>query len=1031
MVDTINDLPVVKQGAPQEPDMTPLRITIHPDPNKAGSPGGVPSKDFVPGTVDQLPVVMPAPMAGKEADTAATNSRFSDVLNAFGQGYAHEWGAPNFAKDLSAEFKKYDLSNDWNPGKAFNEAFVRPALDALDVGLRGIKGTGAAIHDASVAAGPPFSAVAAGMEAFPLFGVELGRLGWLPGTVKKPVTLGEAKDLGVIGEEPKPPLPDGAPAKVAAEGVPATSQVDAYGVPATVHPNNVTQPGEYPWFEKAQAYINKLDAPDSVISLLQDALKTSDFTQARAGNVPVAQWGPLSEASGIPSKFFKDAKGPASDLMKHDDAVRAATAMMLKAADDVVQAAQAVKLKGGVEDAAELAALGEAMMRRKLIVDTAMEQVMGLRAEFGRTGNALQEFLKAKTGTENLSGLLKDQAGHDADALRKIADGLDKLPSRTQQTRFLRDASKPDFMDKLLWYWTNALLSGPITHAKYVIANSAYVAFDALIATPAAGVSGAVRQGLSDEQINRVYMGEAVAKVYGLVAGVPDALIAAKQAVRTGLPTPLPVQLKGAGNKNPVTGLKPIGGPVGTVIGAPSNVIAGIHSFYNFLGFRAEIEAQGYRQAVKDGYKPTTTDFWKAQRDHAAFPDDPMMDAGILAGQRANFVQDLGPMGQATQGFLYKTKIGRFVIPFLKVPGNIVNFAQEGSPLAYLDARMRADLTGKNGGPARDMANGRLAGGSAIMGWAAYKSLADEITGSGPADPKQRAEWLRTHQPNSVKIGGYWVSADRFGPVGMWLTAAANLTDAARDVNAWKDMPGVSENDKKRADAQLQEAYARVVTGATNTIKEAGFQGLFDYVEALNDPNKSKMSNFGRGVGTFMPFSSGQSQIASFIDPNMRETNTFIDGIRNMIPVQRETLPAAVDWLGDRRPNPGYHAIIKNVPVNFDPINLEMQHLDLKPTVPENNIRGARMTQEQYDEFKVYAGVNTRHQLEHWMNQPNWPLMPDYAKKAAIEASIKAARKQAEATMFGRYPALIGQGVQEKYDDKMGTRTKPDTYQRP
>ena len=807
-------------------------------------------------------------------------------------------------------------------------------------------------------------------------------------------------------------------------------EINPNPVPATVNPNNVTQPGQYPWFENAQAYLSKLDAPDGVVNLLQDALAKSDFTQARAGNVPVAQWQALADASGIPSKLFKDAKGPASDLMKHDDAVRASTAMMLKAADDANAAAKALKLKGGVEDGAELAAFGEAVMRRKMIVDTALEQVMGLRAEFGRTGNALQEFRKAKGTTENLNDLLKDKSGLDADGLRSLADGLDKLPTRTQKARFMREAGKPDFMDKLLWYWTNSLLSGPITHAKYVLANTAYVAHDALIATPAAGISGGIRQLLSDEQIDRVYMGETVAKVYGLIAGIPDALAAAKQAARTGLPTALPAQLKGAGRTNPVTGLKPIEGPLGTAIGVPSNEIAAIHSFYNFLGYRAEIEARGYRQAVKDGYRPTSLEFWKAQRDHANYPDDPTMDAGILAGQRANFVQDLGPFGQAAQSFLYKTKVGRFVIPFLKVPGNIQNFIQEGTPLAFADARMRKALLGT--GAEKDMAVGRLAGGSAIMGWAAYKALGDEITGSGPADPKERSEWMRTHVPNSIKIGGQWVSVDRFGPVGGWLSAAANLTAAAQSFHAWYDAnPGSTEKQKKEIDANLQEAYSRIVAGAAAQMKEGGFQGLFDLVDAFNDPNRSRASNFGRTAATFLPYSSLQSQTASFFDPYLRETNTFVDGIKNAIPGARQSIPAAVDWLGDRRPNPGYHSIVKSAPQGFDPIDLEMQHLDLKPTVPPNNLRGATMTPDQYDEYKVYAGVNTRHLLEHFMQQPSWPGFPDYAKKQTIEHLIGAARKQAEATMFAIYPNLINESVQDKTDTIMGNRTAPAAYQRP
>ena len=89
------------------------------------------------------------------------------------------------------------------------------------------------------------------------------------------------------------------------------------------------------------------------------------------------------------------------------------------------------------------------------------------------------------------------------------------------------------------------------------------------------------------------------------------------------------------------------------------------------------------------------------------------------------------------------------------------------------------------------------------------------------------------------------------------------------------------------------------------------------------------------------------------------------------------------------------------------------------------------MTPDQYDEYKVYAGVNTRHLLEHFMQQPSWPGFPDYAKKQTIEHLIGAARKQAEATMFAKYPNLINESVQDKTDTIMGNRTAPAAYQRP
>ena len=459
-------------------------------------------------------------------------------------------------------------------------------------------------------------------------------------------------------------------------------------------------------------------------------------------------------------------------------------------------------------------------------------------------------------------------------------------------------------MDKMIWYWTNSILSGPITHAKYIMANAAYIAHDTLIATPLAGVSGTVRQVLSKDEIDRVYLGETPAKVYGLIRGVPDAIMAAVEAAKTNTPTSLEAQIRGTSKVNPITQLQPVGGVLGQAMSVPSRSIGAIHSFFNFLGYRAEIEAQAYRRAVKDGLKPTQREFWQRQAEHANYPDDAMMDAGILAGQRANFVQDLGPIGKGIQSALYKTQIGRFIIPFTKVPFNIANAVQEGTPLAFLPGKYGMLPELQKGGAARDMFLGRVAAGGAIMSYAAYLNIQGKTTGNGPIDPKQRAEWLLTNQPRSFQMNGRWYSYDRFGPIGGWLSLANDLTDTARELEAASHDGRMTETQAKKADKDLQEAYARAVVGFGHWFNEAGFQGLSDFVSTVNDPNQSRASTAGTTAATLLPYSSALSQVASFRDPYLRDTQTFLDGIKKAIPGQRETMPYIRDWSGQPRPNP-------------------------------------------------------------------------------------------------------------------------------
>jgi hypothetical protein len=395
-------------------------------------------------------------------------------------------------------------------------------------------------------------------------------------------------------------------------------------------------------------------------------------------------------------------------------------------------------------------------------------------------------------------------------------------------------------------------------------------------------------------------------------------------------------------------------------------------------------------------------------------------------------VQDLGPSGKALQALLYKVKIGRFIIPFMKVPGNIFNAVQEGTPLAFLDSRMRDDLLGKNGGAAADQARGRLMGGSVVMATAAYWTLNGTITGNGPIEPKERAEWLLTNQPNSYKTqDGIWKSYDRFGPIAGWLALAANVTEGGQQVQAALNAGRMTETQARKADKDLIDGMSRIVVGFSRWFEEAGFQGLFNLVEELSDPSKTRASGVGRTAASALPFSSLQSQTASFVDPYVRDTQTFLDGIKNAIPGERETLPYARDWSGAPRPNPMYHSMVRNQPVSVDPVDLEMQRLDLKPAKVPDQIKGVKLTRDQYYDYQDHAGIATRTALDSLVKTPGWNNLPEFARSQIMVKQIDASRKQAEVYMQATYPNLVTEAV----DDRMGRilqgKPKPFSFERP
>src|SRR5262249_45093127 len=156
-------------------------------------------------------------------------------------------------------------------------------------------------------------------------------------------------------------------------------------------------------------------------------------------------------------------------------------------------------------------------------------------------------------------------------------------------------------------------------------------------------------------------------------------------------------------------------------------------------------------------------------------PTPDMMNQAIDEGYRLTYINELSPEVRGLTAQLRKFKIGQLAMPFLHIPFNILSRGLEGTPAAFLLRESREDLFGKNGGVKQDMAIARLVAGSAIGAWAVNLVANDQMTGYGPTDAKERAQWLATgHQPYSIRVGDEWLSFNRFGSIGTMLGLHAN-----------------------------------------------------------------------------------------------------------------------------------------------------------------------------------------------------------------------------------------------------------------
>jgi hypothetical protein len=137
-------------------------------------------------------------------------------------------------------------------------------------------------------------------------------------------------------------------------------------------------------------------------------------------------------------------------------------------------------------------------------------------------------------------------------------------------------------------------------------------------------------------------------------------------------------------------------------------------------------------------------------------------------------------------------------------------------------------------------------------------------------------------------------------------------------------------------------------------VDEVGISVAADDVRGLHDEKKGAAWAASTAVRSCRsPRSLGQTASLPFMDPHMREAKTFIDGIKNKIPGQRETLLPKRDWLGQPVPNPQYGNIIRQRQAITDPVSIEMDRLQIHPGLPQDRIGGVKLSRPLYDEFQV------------------------------------------------------------------------------
>lgn len=450
--------------------------------------------------------------------------------------------------------------------------------------------------------------------------------------------------------------------------------------------------------------------------------------------------------------------------------------------------------------------------------------------------------------------------------------------------------------------------------------------------------------------------------------------------------------------------------PLGSAIRLPGRFIAAIHSFFRSTNYAMEKSAQAYRAASEEGLQGTAFDarvgeLWQNPTEEIMEVSRHEATEMTLMGQGSAFVQALGRL---TNTPILGFPLLKFVDPFVHIAGNIIDQSIiKRTPVGILAPEIRADLMGRNGNVAQDMAMARMLVGSALsvtFGGLAAQGL---ISGSGPSDPRQAAMWrMAGNQAHSVRVGDTWYQVNKLGPMGMLLGLSADLYDVAHEAG---------EGEFLEAGAHLHHAITQ------NVLDESFMRGPAELMRAIEDPGRYGEGYIRNFLSSFVPYSVGLAQIARASDPYARQAKTVIDAMKAKVPGMSESLFPRRDIWGEPMASrdalgmAGVTAIYAQQ-VSKDPVNLALLDLGISPAQPERKIRNVDLTEQQYDDFARLSGRMTKQRLDVIVRSPDFRTWPNHIKATVITEVVRQSREAARGLMMMKNPQIVKDATAAKLE---------------
>jgi len=406
--------------------------------------------------------------------------------------------------------------------------------------------------------------------------------------------------------------------------------------------------------------------------------------------------------------------------------------------------------------------------------------------------------------------------------------------------------------------------------------------------------------------------------------------------------------------------------------------------------------------AIEDGIKFDPDKFEKVWA--TKYKDGQIVDEDLLKwAQQDTFQEDLTGSMAFLAEHIDKSFVLKFVVPFVKTPTNIIKQTGHYIPfggtvvkglndatdafglgrnfLKEYDAVMRgSDMTMKA------VYRGREATGTIMFATGVMMGMNGMLTGSGPADPDKKKIWEEEgNQAHSIKIGNTWVSTRFLGPIGILLSAYADMGMVAATAGAY--------------DNYEEMANQLIYSTAGALLDQSWLKGMIDTFTVVSEVAMGRRSPDPRdAVATItkamVPYQAALRAVNNTLKPAVQDYNNSMDKFL------AETLPGGKYFLGHERISlrsgkpvysQGYSALNQVVPfglkeVQEDPLLTKLVDL------------GIDFPMEMYDKYRgVELGALDVQNLNRYFPKSKvWERLEDLVMTEDFDNRVEAWKQDQE-----------------------------------